>query len=505
MRGLGLRVRLARLDSSTTKPLPFRSYYIMGSWVGIHVMVREWLQIFFASIFGLVLEMSRGTELVVESFLLGPYLTKAPWSALIFSNSAGPHQGLSCEPYDVPRQELLLSFFSLFRHLYDSMSALGRPLENMLLPGAISSVSKTDSRDPTSQKIEFRSKTFSQVSGRDLTYSNQEWIEILSHMGDQSLGGAISYAPAMVRRQIGSKQFITDFTIPISATTEPLFLPWDFSNLLPRGRWSKLCLILIPLGKEITWTVYEEQSRDNTSISAMKCLKQNLISSINYRIGNQTQEQSLASPLRIIITLKTRRKLHLPPTISRKEDSSHSFVGVSLSFPVVSPAVTALFVVELTKNIIKSQDAEVAGRIGGGPVSSLISELCRGDGSGTQTRSIPLALKVNLSAATQEPTSILLSVSLTRSGIPRVIFLPTLRCYLRRLDWPTFSSIVILQPDIGLVLKISESHPPIKDLKVLVMTSQKQVLTMPSNRPFTLFPLMLTSWLISLQTLDAPE
>lgn len=33
-------------------------------------MVREWFQIFFASIFGLVLEMSRGTELVVESFLV---------------------------------------------------------------------------------------------------------------------------------------------------------------------------------------------------------------------------------------------------------------------------------------------------------------------------------------------------------------------------------------------------------------------------------------------------
>lgn len=37
-----------------------------------------------------------------------------PWSALIFSNSAGPHQGLSCEPYNVPRQELLLSLSSLF-------------------------------------------------------------------------------------------------------------------------------------------------------------------------------------------------------------------------------------------------------------------------------------------------------------------------------------------------------------------------------------------------------
>ena len=110
-------------------------------------MVREWFQIFFASIFGLVLEMSRGTELVVESFLvidtrrisLNSYVTihsevalflmseclykspslsiarvSPPWSALIFSNSAGPHQGLSCEPYNVPRQELLLSFFSLF-------------------------------------------------------------------------------------------------------------------------------------------------------------------------------------------------------------------------------------------------------------------------------------------------------------------------------------------------------------------------------------------------------
>ena len=42
----------------------------MGCLVGIRVMVREWFQIFFASIFGLVLEMSRGTELVVESFLV---------------------------------------------------------------------------------------------------------------------------------------------------------------------------------------------------------------------------------------------------------------------------------------------------------------------------------------------------------------------------------------------------------------------------------------------------
>ncbi|KAK7298464.1 hypothetical protein VNO77_46925 [Canavalia gladiata] len=41
-----------------------------SAWVGIRVMVREWFQIFFASIFGLVLEMSRGTELVVESFLV---------------------------------------------------------------------------------------------------------------------------------------------------------------------------------------------------------------------------------------------------------------------------------------------------------------------------------------------------------------------------------------------------------------------------------------------------
>jgi len=88
-----------------------------------------------------------------------------------------------------------------------------------------------------SQKIEFQSKTFSLFSGRDLTYFFQEWIEILSHMDDQSLScvestldgsmrcdiqmwqnlkvpllglwGDISYAPAMVRRQIGSKQFIT--------------------------------------------------------------------------------------------------------------------------------------------------------------------------------------------------------------------------------------------------------------------------------------------------------
>src|ERR1051325_4643664 len=95
--------------------------------------------------------MSRGTELVVESFLVidsrrisfnsyvtihsevalfffdvlvpysiyqSPSLSIArvspPWSALIFSNSAGPHQGLSCEPYNVPRQELLLSLSSLF-------------------------------------------------------------------------------------------------------------------------------------------------------------------------------------------------------------------------------------------------------------------------------------------------------------------------------------------------------------------------------------------------------
>jgi hypothetical protein len=36
-------------------------------------------------------------------------------------------------------------------------------------------------------RIPIKSKTFSQVSGRDLTYSNQEWIEILSHMDDQSL------------------------------------------------------------------------------------------------------------------------------------------------------------------------------------------------------------------------------------------------------------------------------------------------------------------------------
>lgn len=37
-----------------------------------------------------------------------------PWSALIFSNSAGPHQGLSCEPCNVLRQELLLSLSFLF-------------------------------------------------------------------------------------------------------------------------------------------------------------------------------------------------------------------------------------------------------------------------------------------------------------------------------------------------------------------------------------------------------
>lgn len=37
-----------------------------------------------------------------------------PRSALIFSNSAGPHQGLSCKPCNVLRQELLLSLSSLF-------------------------------------------------------------------------------------------------------------------------------------------------------------------------------------------------------------------------------------------------------------------------------------------------------------------------------------------------------------------------------------------------------
>jgi hypothetical protein len=95
--------------------------------------------------------MSRGTELVVESFLVidtrrisfnsyvtihsevalflmslcliysiyqSPSLSIArvspPRSALILSGSAGPHQGLSCEPYNVPRQELLLSLSSLF-------------------------------------------------------------------------------------------------------------------------------------------------------------------------------------------------------------------------------------------------------------------------------------------------------------------------------------------------------------------------------------------------------
>lgn len=37
-----------------------------------------------------------------------------PWSALIFSNSAGPHQGLSCKPCNVPRQRLLAYLSFLF-------------------------------------------------------------------------------------------------------------------------------------------------------------------------------------------------------------------------------------------------------------------------------------------------------------------------------------------------------------------------------------------------------
>ncbi|MCE5166997.1 hypothetical protein HAX54_033036 [Datura stramonium] len=37
------------------------------------------------------------------------------------------------------------------------------------------------------------------------------------------------------------------------------------------------------------------------------------------------------------------------------------------------------------------------------------------------------------------------------------------------------------------------------------MTSRKQVLQMPYNHPFCPFPLMRTSWLIGLQTLEAPE
>lgn len=44
-----LLIELSRLRIESFFALPFSFYHIMGSWVGIRVMVRESFQIFFAS------------------------------------------------------------------------------------------------------------------------------------------------------------------------------------------------------------------------------------------------------------------------------------------------------------------------------------------------------------------------------------------------------------------------------------------------------------------------
>jgi hypothetical protein len=50
-----LSIELSRLRIESFFAFTFRSYHIMGCWIGIRVMVRERFQIFFASILGLVL------------------------------------------------------------------------------------------------------------------------------------------------------------------------------------------------------------------------------------------------------------------------------------------------------------------------------------------------------------------------------------------------------------------------------------------------------------------
>lgn len=59
-----LSIELSRLRIESFFAFPFRFYHIMGSWVGIRVMVREWFPIFFASLRGQFCP-----AVVVESFL----------------------------------------------------------------------------------------------------------------------------------------------------------------------------------------------------------------------------------------------------------------------------------------------------------------------------------------------------------------------------------------------------------------------------------------------------
>lgn len=69
---LVLLIELSRLRIEDFFSLPFRSYHIMGSWVGIRVMVRKCFQIFFASperyIVSIVTWSSKGALLVLCTF-----------------------------------------------------------------------------------------------------------------------------------------------------------------------------------------------------------------------------------------------------------------------------------------------------------------------------------------------------------------------------------------------------------------------------------------------------